>query len=163
MSHAYKKAQGIISQIFMIKAKFCFPICFDIFFFLRNEILQTLVKTLSYPYSISLLSLTWGNSYLKVAVSVQYSSYSPAHTLTTWILIIIYIYINICGYAKLLQSCPIFCDPMDCSPPSSSVHGILLARILEWVAIHSSWGSSQPRDLTQVSYVSYIGRWVLYY
>ena len=40
------------------------------------------------------------------------------------------------------------CDPMDCSPPSSSVHGILQARILEWVAIPFSKGSFQPRDQT---------------
>ena len=37
--------------------------------------------------------------------------------------------------AKLLQSCPALCDPMDCSPPGSSVHGILQARVLEWVDI----------------------------
>ena len=37
--------------------------------------------------------------------------------------------------AKLLQSCPTLCDPMDCSPPASSVHGIFQARVLEWVAI----------------------------
>ena len=41
--------------------------------------------------------------------------------------------------------------PMDCSPPGSSVHGILKARILEWVAMPSSRGSSQPRNGTQVS------------
>ena len=40
------------------------------------------------------------------------------------------------------QSCPILCDPMDCSLPGSSVHGILQARILEWVAISCSKGSS---------------------
>ena len=51
---------------------------------------------------------------------------------------------------KLLQSCPTLCDPVDCSPPSSSVHGILQARILEGVAISFSRGSSQPRDWTQV-------------
>jgi len=45
------------------------------------------------------------------------------------------------------------CDPMDCSPPSSSVHWILQARILEWVAISYSRGSSQPMDRTHVSYV----------
>ena len=42
-----------------------------------------------------------------------------------------------------MQSCPILCDPIDCSPPGSSVHGILQARILEWVAISFSRGSSQ--------------------
>ena len=55
------------------------------------------------------------------------------------------------------------CDPMDCRPPGSSVRGILQARILEWVAMLSSRGSSQPRDQTQVSYISCIGRWVLYH
>ena len=43
------------------------------------------------------------------------------------------------------------CDPVDCSLPGSSVHGILQARILEWVAMPFSRGSSQPRDRTQVS------------
>ena len=52
----------------------------------------------------------------------------------------------------------LFCDPMDCSVPGSSVHGIFQARILEWVAI-SSW----PRDQTRVSCVSCIGRWIPYY
>ena len=52
---------------------------------------------------------------------------------------------------------------LDCSPPSSSVHGVLQARILEWVAISSSRGSSQPRFWTHISYVSCIGRWVLYH
>ena len=55
------------------------------------------------------------------------------------------------------------CDPMDCSPPGSSVHGILQARILEWVAISFSRGSSWPSDQTLVSYVACTGRWVLYH
>ena len=63
---------------------------------------------------------------------------------------------------KLLQSCAILCDPMDCSPSGTSVHGILQARILEWVAISSCRGSSRPRDWTRVSYFSCVGRWVLY-
>ena len=46
------------------------------------------------------------------------------------------------------QSCPTLCDPMDCSPPGSSVHGIFQARLLEWVAISFSRGSSWPRDGT---------------
>ena len=62
--------------------------------------------------------------------------------------------------AKSLQSCPTLCNPMDCSPLGSSVHGILQARILEWVAISSSRGSSRPRDGTRVSC---IGRRVLYH
>ena len=65
--------------------------------------------------------------------------------------------------AKLLQLCPALCDPMDCSPPGSPVHRILQARILEWVAMPSSRGSSQPRDRTPTSYISCIGRRVLYH
>ena len=49
---------------------------------------------------------------------------------------------------EVAQSCPTFCDPEDCSPPGSSVHGILQARILEWVAISFSRGSSRPSDQT---------------
>ena len=52
---------------------------------------------------------------------------------------------------KVTQLCLTLCDPTDCSPPGSSVHGILQARILQWVAIPFSRGSSQPRDQTQVS------------
>ena len=51
-----------------------------------------------------------------------------------------------CVYVKPLQLCPTLCDPMDCSPPGSSVHGILQARILDWAAMSSSRGSSPPRD-----------------
>ena len=47
--------------------------------------------------------------------------------------------------------CPTLCDPVDCSPPGSSVHGIFQARVLEWIAISFSRGSSWPRDWTQVS------------
>ena len=53
------------------------------------------------------------------------------------------------------------CNPTDCSLPGSSVHGIFQARILEWVAMPSSRGSSWPSDRTHVSYVSWIGRRVL--
>ena len=52
------------------------------------------------------------------------------------------------------QLCLTLCDPMDCSPPGSSVHGILQARMLEWVAIPFSKGSSQPRERTQVSHIA---------
>ena len=58
--------------------------------------------------------------------------------------------------SEVTQSCPTLCDPMDCSLPGSSVHGIFQARVLEWVAISSSRGSSQPRDRTWVSCI--VGR-----
>jgi len=52
---------------------------------------------------------------------------------------------------EVTQSCPTLCDPMDCSLPGSSVHGIFQATVLEWIAISFSKGSSQPRDRTRVS------------
>ena len=55
---------------------------------------------------------------------------------------------------EVAQSCPTLCDPMDCSPPGSSIHGIFQARVLEWVAISFLRGSSQPRDGTQVSHIA---------
>ena len=61
------------------------------------------------------------------------------------------------------QSCPTLCDPMDYSPPGSSIRVIFHARILEWVAISSSRGSSPPTDRTQVTCVSCIGRRVPYH
>ena len=56
--------------------------------------------------------------------------------------------------SEVAQSCPTLCNPVDCSPQGSSVHGILQARILEWVAISFSRGSSQPRDQTWVSCIA---------
>ena len=66
---------------------------------------------------------------------------------------ILYItYITLCAVLCLVtHSCPTLCNPMDYSPPGSSVHGILQARILEWVAMPSSMESSQGRDRIQVS------------
>ena len=58
--------------------------------------------------------------------------------------------------AELLQLCVTLWDPMDCSQPGSSAHGILQEEILEWVAISSSWGIFQFRNQT-------IGRQVLYH
>ena len=58
------------------------------------------------------------------------------------------------GYVLVAQLCLTLWDPMYCSPPGSSVHGIFHARILEWVAISFSRGSSQPRNRTQVSCIA---------
>ena len=58
--------------------------------------------------------------------------------------------------SEVAQSCLTLCNPMAYSPPGSSIHGILQARILEWVAISFSRGSSQPRDWTHVSCI--VGR-----
>ena len=69
--------------------------------------------------------------------------------------------VSVCD--KLLHLRLTFCNPMDHSPPGSSVYGILQARILEWVAMPSYRRFSQPRYQTHISYVSCIGRQVLYH
>ena len=61
-----------------------------------------------------------------------------------------------CMKEKVAQLCPTLCDPMDCSLPHSSIHGIFQARVLVWVAISFSRGSSWPGDRTQVSRI--VGR-----
>ena len=79
---------------------------------------------------------------------------------------LVWVLIASCVHAKSLQSYRTLCYLMDHSPPGSSVHGILQAGILDWVAMPSSRGSSWPRGqicIFHVSYVSWIGRWVLYH
>ena len=71
-----------------------------------------------------------------------------------------FLFLFTCVCVKLLQS---LCEPMDCSLPGSSVHGILQARTLEWVAMPSSRGSSWYKYQTCVPCISCIGRWVLYH
>ena len=75
-----------------------------------------------------------------------------------------YLWLCVCVFECVhfvIQSCP--CNPMNCSLPGSSVHGILQARILEPVAISDSRGSSRPKGLTRISCVSCIGQRVLYH
>ena len=72
--------------------------------------------------------------------------------------IFLYFTLTPCMHVNSLQSCLTLCSSMDHSLPGSSIHGIPQARILEWVAMPSSRGSSQPRDQTHISYVSCIGR-----
>ena len=69
----------------------------------------------------------------------------------------------VCVYTQLFQLCPTLCDPKDHSLPGSSFHGMLQARILEWVATPFSRRSSQSRDQTRVSCVSCIGRQTLHH
>ena len=81
-------------------------------------------------------ALSWKNMILVILVLI--SSFVPV----------------VVVYGLVAKSCPTLCDPMDCSPPASSVHGIFQARILEWIAISFSRGSSQPRNRTQVSCIA---------
>ena len=66
-----------------------------------------------------------------------------------------------CAACSVAPSDPTLGDPTDCSPPDSSIHGVLQARILEWAAMSASRGSSQPRDRTWASCVSWVGRCIL--
>ena len=69
---------------------------------------------------------------------------------------------NVCVLScSVTESCPTLCNSLDLNLPGSSVHGISWARILEWVALSYSRGSSQPRDWTHFSYVSCIGKFIL--
>ena len=85
----------------------------------------------------------WGSKTLHLTYMTSYKA----------VTMICYLRTGWCMHYKLFQSCPTLCDLMDCSPPSSSVHGILQARILEWVAMPCSRGSSQPKDQTHISYI----------
>ena len=66
----------------------------------------------------------------------------------------------ICCYCLIAKLCLTLCDPMECSPPDSSVHGTSQARILKWIAISYCRGSSWPKNWTHVSCT---GRWILYH
>ena len=72
----------------------------------------------------------------------------PNGVMKSWTWLSYCVCVSVC---EVTQSCPTLCDPMDCSLPGSSLHGILQARVLEWVAISFSRGSSRPRDRTWVS------------
>ena len=64
---------------------------------------------------------------------------------------------------SVTQSCLTLCNPVNCSPPGSSVREILQGRILEWAAMSFSGGSSWPRAWTHISCVSCSGKWILYH
>ena len=90
-----------------------------------------------------------------------YSHVLYIYYITTYTMIYIYIYILSCWLCA--QSCLTLCNPMDCSLPGSSIHGIFQARILEWVAISFCRGSTRPKDRTHLSCVSCLDRQILYH
>ena len=84
------------------------------------------------------------NIHIKLILNIEYSKYIMNSKCILWKW----------KWKLVTQSCPTLCDPMDCSPPGSFVHGIPQARILAWVAISFFKGSSQTRDRTQVSNIA---------
>ena len=111
----------------------------------RNEALCTLGKTGRTGLQIVIFR-SWyyePNSYI--------SAYLEKHRNPSWWHLPM---TSIVKWSEVTQSCPTLCDPVDCSLPGSSVHGILQTRILEWIAISFSRGSSRPRDWTWVSHIA---------
>ena len=108
-------------------------------------------------HNTNLISIHWISSDI-IGVIVNHSRLQLLYFIRRVILILIICVFLVCLVKYTLwicvstaQSFLILCNPMDYSLPGSSVHGILLARILEWVAIPFSRGSSQPRDQTWIS------------
>ena len=100
------------------------------------------------PHSIC-LSLTYFTQHNALKVNLYHSKWKDFLLSHGWVIFhhAMYEYIP-CVRAKLLQSCPILCDPVDYSPSGSSVHGVLQARVLEWVAMPSSQSMELgPRSL----------------
>ena len=107
-------------------------------------------------YQYDCLSFVLLNDYTRIALwwsCISYAVYFVWNSVLYWsectkCLIIIGLHLSLLVCVLVTQWCLTLCDPMDCSPPGSSVHGILQARVLEWVAISFSRGSSRPRDWT---------------
>ena len=113
-------------------------------------------ESLGCPINItsSTLYFWWSHSFFLTFIRVYLFGFvrsETQHTGSTVATSGIWFPVHVHGTTQL---CPTLCNPVDCSPPGSSVHGILQARILEWVAISFSRGSSQPRDWIQVSCIA---------
>ena len=114
--------------------------------------------------ALSIMCKDWSGILFHSTQSLLWSSLCHLHHHLLWFLAVFFapikffVFLAVSKCLILLevevliaQSCPTLCNPMDCSTPGSSFHGVLQARILEWVAIPFSRGSSQSRDRTMVS------------
>ena len=95
----------------------------------------------------------WSARYIKISNCSWFLWYIYVFIVISFI-VSHYIVLYYESESEVPQSCPTLCDPIDCSPWGSSIHGIFQARILEWVAISFSSGSSQPRDWICVSRIA---------
>ena len=110
------------------------------FYFLVTDV--QLLKRLSFPHFIA---------FVPSKISCLYISLFLVSVLFCWSLFLsLGKYYAVLIVVLLTKSCLTLCDPRDCTLPGSSVHGILQARVLEWVTISFSRGPSQPRDRTHV-------------
>ena len=119
-----------------------------------GRILELVALLLCYRHTVLL--------YLEISKDSRRKFLAPRNNSGAYYYVLMLCMLHAC-MLKSYQLCPTLCNPMDYSLPGSSVHGIFQARILEWVAISFSKGSSQPRDPAHVSYISCIGRSVLYH
>ena len=102
------------------------------------------------------LSPWQGNYTLEGRLNQQTQMVIPMHALVSLVFFLpSVLFLRSENHVLPAQSCPTLWDPMDCSPPGSSVCGILRARILEWIAIPFSKGSSRPRDRNRVSCIAH--------
>ena len=109
----------------------------------KSKLKLTLFNTQVQPEHTQLQQLfdsqTWGFFISRPTASVSFSGFT-------------FVYVSVSSpWSEVTQPCPILCDPVDCNLLDFSIHGILQARILEWIAISFSRGSSRPRDQTRVS------------
>ena len=136
-----KYLETVLRNIYIYKEHICIQICIYTYMHINIYVF--------YMYFICILLF-----YLFYYLGILFNVYTCIYYICTYMYFIhIYIFMHIYTYlytymyaaaaAKSLQSCLILCDPMDCTPPGSSVHGILQARILEWVAISNPGICSQ--------------------
>ena len=155
--YSSKSIKYKIEQYRIIPWFFCLFVCF----FLSEQIWIPVVSitSLNLFKDSSWLSFksTGGEGGIELPWEVWRSNMWPLYSsckghkvslLSLWLCLSVYVCVLVAKSRLTL------CDPMDCGPPGSSVHGILQARILEWVAISFSRGSSQLRDQIQVSCIT---------
>ena len=132
-----------------------------------NELMD--MKTVSKLGNAGFLSISWKLLYLNLYKHCNIYSYIVPYILnysTIYSVLAMY-HVTISDMSaaacSVTQSCQTLCDPMHCSPPGSPVHEIFPARILEWVVISYSRGSSWPRDRTRIYCVSCSDRQIIYH
>ena len=123
----------------------------------RKQLIMILCLESTHPHGrpAHILSLSWATH-----VTLRDPGLCFSNFVTQYVLVCVCVFVQACSFG---QSCLTLCDPMDCNLLGSSVHGILQAEILEWVAMIFSGASSRPRDQTSISCVSCISSRILYH
>ena len=147
--YARKRVYKHVVQTFFCRTHSFNPQMFHwVIYYMLGTVRGTGERDVNNPILIFILYLARSN----LTISFSYLKREREHFLSS----ILRVTINPAKKKKVsdVKSCLTLCHPMDCSPPGSSVHGILQARILEWVAIPFSRGSSWPREQTHVSCIA---------